>query len=143
MIVLDTNVLSEPIQARPNAAVLDWLASQPEALALTSISVGELMTGIRLLPGGKRRAALTDAVEAVLSTYADSILPYDEHAARQYGVIAEARRRSGHPLSVEDGMIASICLSRGAQLATRNIKDFEGLGLDLIDPWQPGRLPAE
>lgn len=135
MIILDTNVLSEPLRARPNPAVLEWLVSQPEALALTSISVGELMTGARLLPIGQRRTELMNAIESVLSVYSDSIVPYDEPAAREFAAVVETRKRSGHPLSVEDGMIAAICLNRGARLATRNVKDFADLGLTLIDPW--------
>ena len=63
------------------------------------------------------------------------MLPYDELAAQVYAALQESRRTSGHQLSVEDGMIAAICQRRGARLATRNTKDFKGLGIDLIDPW--------
>lgn len=135
MIVLDTNVLSEPLRARPSAEVLAWLESQTETLALTAISVGELLTVVRLLSPGRRRAGLEAAIEVVLAAHADRVLPYDEPAARHYSRIMESRRTSGHPMSVEDGMIAAICLARGAGLATRNLKDFDGLGLEVIDPW--------
>lgn len=135
MIVLDTNVLSEPLRARPSERVLAWLESQTETLALTAISVGELLTGVRLLPSGRRRDGLEDAIEVVLAAHADRVLPYDGAAARHYSRIMESRRRSGHPMSVEDGMIAAICLARGASLATRNLKDFDGFELRVVDPW--------
>lgn len=135
MIVLDTNVLSEPVRAHPDAAVLNWLASLTEPLALTSVSIGELLTGVELLPGGHRRTGLLEAIESLLAVHAGNVLPYDERAARRYAELAASRRREGRPLSVEDGMIAGICLANGAALATRNVKDFESLGLELIDPW--------
>ena len=140
MIILDTNVLSEPLHARSEPAVLAWLAALTDTVALTAISVGEILTGVRLLPAGRRRDGLTDAIEKVLAVHADQVLPYDEPAARSYARLQESRRAAGHPLSVEDGMIAAICLERGAVLATRNVKDFAGLGVELINPW-PNEVP--
>ncbi len=142
MIVLDTNVLSEPLRARPDPAVLAWLADVSEDVALTAISIGETLTGVRLLPEGRRREGLIIAIDRTLTTFAEQVLPYDESAARIYAMLQESRRAAGHPLSVEDGMIAAICRDRGASLATRNLKDFRGLGVALINPWeyrQPGR----
>ncbi len=139
MIILDTNVLSEPLKSHPDAAVLNWMASQLGDVAVTSVSVGELLTGVRRLPYGKRRAGLLEAIEQTLTTYAGRVLPYDDASARRYAKMQEVQRKSGEPLSVEDGMIAAICATRGAELATRNVKDFEFLGLDLIDPWDAGR----
>nr|WP_221244007.1 type II toxin-antitoxin system VapC family toxin [Cryobacterium roopkundense] len=137
---MDTNVLSEPLRSRPDTAVLFWLGHVNEDLALTSITVGEILTGVRLLPPGHRRDGLMSAIEQTLALYREQVLPYDEHAARTYAALQESRRAAGHPLSVEDGMIAAICQTRGATLAMRNIKDFQGLGIDLIDPWTtPGR----
>ena len=75
------------------------------------------------------------AIERTLTTYADQVFPYDEPAARIYATLQESSRAAGRPLSVEDGMIAAICRSRGARLATRNTRDFEGTGVDLINPW--------
>ncbi len=135
MIVLDTNVLSEPLRARPDPAVLSWFSNSGEEMGLTSISVGEILTGVRFLPESRRRDGLAAAIEQILATYTDRVLPYDESAARIYAKNRESRRASGQPLSLEDGMIASICLHRGAALATRNLKDFEGLGLRLVNPW--------
>jgi predicted nucleic acid-binding protein len=103
---------------------------------LTSVSIGEILTGVNLLPDGRRRDGLAGAVETTLADFADRILPYDASAARRYADLRASRRTAGQPLSAEDGMIAAICLDHGATLATRNVKDFRGLGVDLIDPWQ-------
>lgn len=135
MIVLDTNVLSEPLRAQPDRAVLDWLGMQSEPVGITSITVGELLTGIALLPPGHRRTELAVAANRLLANFASHVFDYDAAAAKVYASLQEQRRRTGRSLSVEDGMIASICLDRGATLATRNTKDFAELGLDLINPW--------
>ncbi len=135
MIVLDTNVLSEPLKLEPEEHVLAWLASLDEEAGMTSISVGELRTGVRALPAGRRREGLLEAIESVLGAFADAVLAYDEAAARHYARLQELRRAAGRPLAVEDGMIAAICIARGTTLATRNTNDFAGLGLKLVDPW--------
>jgi toxin FitB len=135
MIALDTNVLSEPLKQQPDERVLDWLEGLDDEAVITSVTVGELLTGVRALPEGRRRADLLEAIELTLRTFAGSVLPYDDRAARQYAHLQETRRRAGRPLAVEDGMIAAICLTRGAALATRNTTDFDGLGLETVDPW--------
>jgi toxin FitB len=135
MIVLDTNVLSEPLKTEPDEHVLSWLSTLDEVAAVTSVSVGELLTGVRALPAGRRREGLLEAIESTLRTFAGAVLAYDEVAARHYARLQEVRRAAGRPLAVEDGMIAAICTARGATLATRNTTDFSGLDLDLIDPW--------
>lgn len=137
MIVLDTNVLSEPMRAAPDESVLAWLEQLREPAAITAVTVGELLGGVGRLPAGRRRDALGDAIEGLLEAHRGAILPYDDRAARVYAGLQERRRRAGHPLSVEDGMIAAICLVAGATLATRNTADFSGLGLELVDPWRP------
>ena len=136
MIVLDTNVLSEPMRLRPDARVLAWLTGLEEESAVTAVSVGELLTGIHALPEGRRRTGLLTSVEATLVTFGGAVLPYDDVAARQYARLQESRRAAGRPLSVEDGMIAAICRATGARLATRDAGGFAGLGLELIDPWR-------
>ncbi len=134
MIVLDTNVLSEPLRAQPNPVVLRWLSANSTSIT-TAISVGEVLSGAVRLREGSRKASLLDAIHRAIEG-ASEVLPYDESAARIFADLHETRRRSGRPLATEDGMIAAICLSRGAALATRNTKDFEGLGLDLVNPWK-------
>jgi predicted nucleic acid-binding protein len=111
-----------------------WLASHP-AVGVTSVSVGEILAGVARLPEGKRRDALAAGVSLALESAVD-VLPYDEAAARVFASIQDARRKAGRPLSTEDGMIAAICISRGATLATRNTTDFEGLELQPINPWR-------
>ncbi len=143
MIVLDTNVLSEPLRPRPDDRVLAWFATLDdptghppgEETAITAVSVGELLTGVRALPEGRRREGLLEAIEQTLQTFAGSVLAYDERAARHFARLQQARREAGRALSVEDGMIAATCLAHGATLATRDVTDFVGLGLELVDPW--------
>jgi predicted nucleic acid-binding protein len=135
VIVLDTNVLSEPLRTKPDAAVLAWLTLSADQALLTSISIGEILYGVRLLTPGRRREGLMAAVEHMLTTYADDVLHYDAPAARAHASIREERRAVGRPLSVEDGMIAAICFTHGAALATRNTNDFAGVGVELVDPW--------
>jgi predicted nucleic acid-binding protein len=136
VIVLDTNVLSEPLRSKPDAAVIEWIQTVQEDLALTSISVGEIFVGVRLLPSGKRRTGLMSAIETTLSAFTEQVLIYDDRAARTYARLHESRRGLGRPLGVEDGMIAAICLTRHSKLATRNVRNFENLGLELINPWE-------
>jgi len=134
MIVLDTNVLSEPMHAAPSLGVLNWLDIQPDQMALTAISVGELLTGISQLPGGKRRDKLAQAAEEVLGRWA-LVLPYDTEAARAFARIRELARAEGRGISIEDGMIAAICIVHGATLATRNTSDFDFLPVPTVNPW--------
>jgi predicted nucleic acid-binding protein len=134
LIVLDTDVLSEPLKTDPEEAVLRWIATGDD-MATTAVTVAELLTGARRLPPGRRRDDLLVGIERVLGAFPASVLPYDEAAARRYAEMQEPRRSAGVPLSVEDGMIVAICASRSLALATRNIKDFEGLGMSLINPW--------
>lgn len=136
MIVLDTNVLSEPLRTRPDERVLEWLSSLTDEVAVTAVSVGELLVGARRLPAGRRRDDLLAAIERVFATYSGATLAYDERAAREYARMQEVRRSAGRPLGAEDGMIAAICSVHGAGLATRNVADFDGLGLDVSNPWR-------
>jgi predicted nucleic acid-binding protein len=133
VIILDTNVLSEPLRTDPEIAVVAWMKTQTDA-AVTAISVAELLVGARRLPAGARRERLIAAIDSILS--GSRVLPFDERAARKYARMHEIRRIAGRPLSVEDGMIAAVAAAHGASLATRNTKDFEGLGIDLLDPWE-------
>lgn len=108
-----------------------------EALLTTAISRGEMLYGVRILPTGHRRENLLRAVEAIFSTdMAGRVLPYDEAAADAHATIAAQRRTEGRPSSQSDLMIAGIVRSRGATLATRNLRDFEDCGIALVDPWQ-------
>lgn len=137
MIVLDTNVLSELTRPAPEPKVLAWLETQAEdALFTTAISRGEMLYGARILSAGQRRDKLLGEVAAIFSVdMAGRVLPYDEAAADAHAEIAAQRRVSGRPISQSDAMIAGIVRAHGATLVTRNVRDFEGCGVTLVDPW--------
>ncbi|KAF1687312.1 VapC toxin family PIN domain ribonuclease [Pseudoxanthomonas broegbernensis] len=137
MIVLDTNILSELIRAIPEPRVVAWLEAQTmDVLFTTAVSRGEMLYGVCILPAGRHRDALLHEVEAIFSTdMAGRVLPYDSAAAEVHATLAAMRRAQGRPISQSDAMIASIARSRGAMLATRNVRDFEDCGVTVIDPW--------
>ena len=137
MIVLDTNVLSELLRPAPEPRVLTWLANQPRAsLFTTAVTQGEILYGIRLLPDGQCRRKLAEAALAIFNEdFAGRVLSFDGDAAGAYAEIGTSRRAAGRPISQFDAMIAAMTRSRGATLATRNAKDFEGCGIDVVNPW--------
>jgi predicted nucleic acid-binding protein len=137
MIVLDTNVLSEAIRPVPSRRVLDWLAAQqPSGLFTTAISEAELFYGLALLPAGKRRTSLEEAVRRMLEEdFAQRVLPFDRAAASAFAVIASGRRKKGRPISEFDAQIAAVARINGAAVATRNADDFRDCGIGVIDPW--------
>ena len=143
MIVLDTNIISELLRPAPNKQVEAWLSAQDgENVYFTTVGEAELQYGLALLPAGKRRNALSKAVEEILDEdFQDRILAFDRAAARAYAVIAAARRAAGRPISQFDCQIAAITRANEAVLATRNTADFEGCGIRLIDPWKQGSFP--
>lgn len=137
MVVLDTNVVSEMMRDAPNPEVLAWLDGRPtRELFLTAVTEAEVRAGIALLPEGRRRRGLTEAAEhAFGSLFAGRVLPFDSNAARSYADIAAARRAAGRSLSQADGQIAAIARSHGMAVATRNVRDFENMGIELFNPW--------
>jgi predicted nucleic acid-binding protein len=138
MIVLDTNVLSELMRPEPDRAVVEWVdAQEPAELLLTAVTVAEILYGIRRLPEDKRKSSLLEVAVLVLSNdFAERILAFDEAAAVHYAALVIERERCGRPIGMADAQIAAICRSvQGASLATRNLKDFSDLGLDLVNPW--------
>jgi hypothetical protein len=137
VIVLDTNVISELMRAKPHPSVLVWVAAQPRAaLCTTSINQTEILYGIAMLPAGRRRTALAAAAEAMFAEdLAGRVLPYDGAAAARYTEIVVARRRVGNPIEAFDALIAATALSTSASIATRDVGGFDGCGLTVIDPW--------
>ena len=137
MFILDTNVVSELMRDSPDANVVDWVSGQAALnLYLSTVSEAELRYGVEILPTGARRDRLLDEVEGTLrEDFAGRILPFDSAAAQAYAVIAPSRRAAGHPISHADCQIAAIARSLGASVATRNASDFEGCGIDVINPW--------
>jgi predicted nucleic acid-binding protein len=137
VIILDTNVVSEVLKPAPQPRVLEWLAGQPRAsLFITTVTRGEILYGVRLLPDGRRRRQLWEAAQAIFNEdFAGQALSFDNEAADEFADIAARRREAGRPISQLDAMIAAMSRSRGASLATRNAKDFEGCGIEVTNPW--------
>lgn len=138
MIILDTNVVSEPMRPHPDAQVLRWLAArETRTLFLTAVTEAELRAGVALLPDGRRREALGAALEAVLAQdFAGRVLPFEGGAAaRAYAAIQADRRRLGRPIAMADALIGAIARASGMQLATRNVDDFVGTGVEIVNPW--------
>jgi predicted nucleic acid-binding protein len=135
MILLDTNVISELMKPHPDGQVREWLLSRgEESLATTAITVAEIHFGLERLPDGKRRDDLYERFARLAG--AMSVLPLDSAAGAQAGAFRARRERLGLPAAASDMMIAGIAATAGANLATRNIRDFEGLPIAVVDPWQ-------
>jgi toxin FitB len=137
MIVLDTNVLSEVLRPVPEPRVLTWLANQSSsALFTTTVTRGEILYGIWLMPAGARRQRFWDATQIIFSEdFAGRVLSFDNDAADAFAEIAASRKSIGKPISQFDAMIAAVVRSRGATLATRNVKDFVDCDIEIVDPW--------
>ena len=137
MIILDTNVVSEPLKPAPAQAVLDWLDRQvPETLYLTAVSLAELLAGIEALPQGRRRLELEQAVtRQILPLFEGRILPFDAKAAEAFGKVRAGAQAVGNTIGFADGAIAAVAAAKGFVLATRNVRDFRGGGVELINPW--------
>lgn len=136
MIVLDTDVVSELMHPEPAPRVAAWVRDRDRReLRTTSITLAEVRYGLARLPDGRRKQALVAAADEVFETFEEQVLPVDAAAAEQYAIIAAGRERSGRPISGFDALIAAVCRSQGAALATRNLPDFDGTGVQLINPW--------
>ena len=135
--LLDTNVVSELIRKSPDPAVAGWASGHPvEDLFFSAVSEAELRYGVAILPVGRRRDTLVFEIDAMLrDAFEERVLPFDSDAARAYGHIAAGRRSAGRPVSPADCQIAAIAASRRMTVATRNVRDFEGMGIEIVDPW--------
>ena len=138
MIVLDTNVTSELMRPAPSAVVRRWLRGQVASeLCTTAITVAEIRYGLERLGDGRRKDRLVAAADEIFTAFSEDILPFDANAAGHYGEIVVHRDRAGLPIDGVDAQIAAICRAHGAALATRNAKDFQETGVDVVNPWQP------
>jgi len=139
MIILDTNVISELFRAQPNPKVVSWVVSLSGEVAITAITVAELLAGVHRLPGGRRKDLLAKDIETALKPYrnSQSLLLFDSEAARYYADVVVHREKAGQPISTADAQIAAICLAHNATCATRNVKDFAHTGVQLFNPWDP------
>ena len=136
-VLLDTNVVSELIRKARDPAVATWVAGLPlEDLFFSAVGEAELRYGAAILPAGRRRQALLTNIEGMLrEAFGQRVLPFDRAAAREYAHIAAGRRASGRYVAPADCQIAAIARSRGMSVATRNVRDFSGIGVDIINPW--------
>lgn len=137
MILLDTNVVSEPLKLTVDAGVLDWIDAQIiESLYLSTISLAELRFGIAVLPPGKRRDTLHASLEQrILPLFIGRILPFDAASAEAYAMLRARARVNGKAIAPADGYIAATATVHGLIVATRDTSPFEAAGLRVINPW--------
>lgn len=138
MILLDTNVVSEPLRALPDARVVQWLDEQPlETVYLSVITVAELRYGVARMPSGRRRSALRERLEdQVLPVFAGRLLVFDLAATQAYADLMARAQASGFCIGMADGLIAAIASANGMTVATRDTAPFSAAGVAFIDPWQ-------
>jgi predicted nucleic acid-binding protein len=139
MIVLDTNVLSEPMRADGNPVVANWLDRQiVDTLYLTTVNLAELLLGIELMPFGVRRSRLEARIGEIIAVFGERrMLVFDARAARLFAVLVARARAAGHAIAVADGQIAAIAAAHGFSVATRDTAPFIAAGVPVIDPWTP------
>lgn len=137
MIVLDTGVISALMRPHRSVEIRSWLDRQPpETLWTTTVSVYEILAGLGMLPEGRRRRMLEDALTVNIDgALGGRILPFDLEAAKHAAAILAQRLRRGISKETRDTQIAGIVAARNAVFATRNVKDFDDLDIGLVDPW--------
>lgn len=138
MIILDTNVVSELMCVEANENVKRWLSNQRISnLAITTITIAEIQRGLERLPVGKRRKRLEESFALFIAdAFNNRFLPFDEDAANLYGKLTAQREKAGLHAGAVDMLIAAIAKVHKASIATRNVSDFEGCGIKLINPWE-------
>jgi predicted nucleic acid-binding protein len=136
--LLDTNIPSEIIRTRPDPRVNAWvLAQDTAALYLSTVTIGELRKGLTILPVSKRRSELQVWLENdLIPLFAGRILPVTQEIANRWGELSGQRQIAGRPLGMADGIIAATALEHGLTLATRNVRDYEDLGVTILNPWE-------
>ena len=138
MIVIDTNVLSALMRQTPDLPVVEWLDRQPaESVWITSITLFEARFGLALLPKGRRRQTLEASFgKLMVEDLEGRVLDFDSPAAEAAAILAAERQRDGHPIDMRDIQIAGIVLTRRAKIATRNVRHFSDLNVEVINPWE-------
>lgn len=138
MILLDTNVVSEPLRQAPDSRVIAWIDAQPlETLFLSAVTVAELRAGVALLPSGKKRAGLQESLEKrVLPLFAGRVLPFDMACTQAYAQLMAKARSTGLSIATADGYIAAIAVANGFAVATRDRDPFEAAAAAVINPWE-------
>lgn len=137
MILLDTNLVSEPLRLKPEPGVIKWIDAQSiETLYLSAITVAELRTGVALLPAGKKRAGLEKSLEEqVLPLFVGRILAFDLSCTPAYSKLIAKTREGGLAIAAADGYIAAIAVTHGLAVATRDVNPFKAADLTVINPW--------
>lgn len=137
MIVLDTNVVSEPLKLKPDIEVMRWLSAQaPETLCITTITMAEMLTGVEKMPKGRKRNALGAALnEQVLPLFSGRVLSFDRESAMAFSKVIIAANAVGNDIDFPDAAIAAITIAKRFHLATRNVRDFRGTEVDILNPW--------
>ncbi len=137
MILVDTNVISEPLRMAPEIRVVEWIDAQPiETLYLSAITVAELRFGVASLPSGRRRTGLRDSLETrVLPMFAGRVLPFDLAASHAYGELMARAREVGMAIGASDGYIAATAAANGMVVATRDTAPFQAARVPFINPW--------
>ena len=137
MIILDTCIVSEAVRPSPEPKVLTWLDQLPEErVYLPSLVLGELHKGVELLEEGNKKSALRLWLEQLQERFHERILYFDEETALSWGMLTARLEKSGRTLPVIDGMLAATALQHSALFATRNRIDYEGTGIEILDPWE-------
>ena len=136
-VLLDANVVSELIRKAPDPAVETWAAGHAlEELYFSAVGEAELRYGAAILPAGRRRESLISDIERMLHDAFDGrVLPFDSRAARTYADIAAMRRSAGRTVPPADCQIAAIARSRHLTVATRNVRDFDDVDIEIVNPW--------
>ncbi len=137
-VLLDTNVVSELIRKSPDPAVEAWVSGHVlEDLYFSAIGEAELRYGAAILPAGRRRETLVSEIEGMLrDAFGDRVLPFDSNAAREFAEIAAKRRSIGRRMAPADCQIAAIARSLNMAVATRNVRDFDDINVEVINPWK-------
>ncbi|WP_322039453.1 type II toxin-antitoxin system VapC family toxin [Burkholderia diffusa] len=137
MILVATNVISEPLRREPSLAVIEWLDAQNvETLFLAAISLAEMRFGVAALPEGRRRDWLHQSIEQrIVPLFRGRVLPFDDAASKAYASLRAKARATGNALASADGFIAATAAANGLIVATRDVAPFEAAGLRVIDPW--------
>lgn len=137
MIILDTNVISEPLRASADKNVTDWINAQDiGTLYLSTIAIAEVRYGIAIMQDGKRKELLHSNLEQrVLPLFENRILAFDLAASQSYAILRSNARSAGQAIAQADGYIAAIALAHGFSIATRDTKPFTAAGLTVINPW--------
>lgn len=138
MIILDTNVISEPLKPRADPAVIQWLDAQdPGTLYLTAVNLAEVLIGIALLPVGKRKRGMELAAQSLLvKLFANRFLSFDREAAIAFSLLGSRAAAKGYPISVAGCQIAAIAAVHGFTVATRDTAPFLAAGVPIINPWK-------